>query len=84
MWATARKNLPEEKELGGHGRGTKLQGNEEVIGKDKQSTTFLIWNEIKELRMANTIDQARTYEALKILIALNVVICSFLLIMMLK
>ena len=63
MWVSVRKNLPKEKEVGGHERGTKLQGNEEAVGEEKHSTTFLIWNEIKELRMANIVDQARIYEA---------------------
>ena len=84
MWASTRKNLPKEKEVGRHARGMKLQGNEETTGQEKQSMIFLIWNKIKELRMANAVEQARIYEALKIMTALNIVICSFLLIMTLK
>ncbi|KAJ8435518.1 hypothetical protein Cgig2_032105 [Carnegiea gigantea] len=57
MWAPARKNLLKEKEVGGHGRCMKLQGNEAAIGEEKPSTTFLIRNEIKELMMENTIEK---------------------------
>ena len=82
MWASARSNLPKDKEVGGQGRGMKC--NEEAIGEEKQSTTLQMWNEMKELRMANTVEQGRIYEALKIVIALNIVICSLLVMMMLK
>ena len=57
MWASARSNLPKDKEVGGQGRGTKC--NEEAIGEEKQSTTLQMWNEMKELRMANTVEQGR-------------------------
>jgi len=39
MWASAKANLPRENKVGGHGRGTKLQGNKGVVEEEKQSTT---------------------------------------------
>jgi len=67
-------------EAGSHGPSMKIQGIED----ENKSILVQIWNEVKEIKMAMKLTEIRVYDTLKILIALNVVICISIVIMLMK
>ena len=79
MWVAPKGNM-REGEAGTRRPSMKMQGIED----ENKSILVQIWNEVKDIKMAIKLMEIRVYDALKILVALNVIICISVVIMLMK
>ena len=79
MWVALQGNL-HQAEAASLGANLKLKGIED----ENKSILIQIQNELKEIKMAMKLIETTVYDALKLLVALTVVICISIVIMSMK
>ena len=79
MWVALQGNL-HQAEAVSHEPSLKLKGIED----ENKSILIQIQNELKEIKMAMKLIETTVYDALKLLVALTVVICISIVIMSMK